>query len=69
MPDDDDSIFSVTVIDGGGLPQATELLQGMPVIWVAAMLARLAGFTRILAEDVRCGWVDQVALSPLSLAL
>ena len=33
------------------------------------MLASLAGFTRIFAEDVRCGWVDQVALSPLSLAL
>ncbi|SFP04656.1 sigma54 specific transcriptional regulator, Fis family [Variovorax sp. PDC80] len=30
------AIISVTVIDGGGLPQATELLQGMPVIWVAA---------------------------------
>jgi len=30
------AIISVTVIDGGGLPHATELLQGMPVIWVAA---------------------------------
>jgi len=30
------AVMSVTVIDGGGLPHATELLQGMPVIWVAA---------------------------------
>jgi DNA-binding NtrC family response regulator len=30
------AIISVTVIDGGGLAHATELLQGMPVIWVAA---------------------------------
>lgn len=41
----------------------------VPVIWVAAMLASLAGFTRIFAEDVRCGWVDQVALSPMPLAV
>ena len=41
----------------------------IPVIWIAAMLASLSGFTRIFAEDVRCGWVDQVALSPLSLVL
>ena len=41
----------------------------IPVIWIAAMLASLAGFTRIFADDVRCGWVDQVALSPLPLAL
>lgn len=39
----------------------------VPMIWIAAMLSSLAGFTRIFAEDVRCGWVDQVALSPLSL--
>ena len=41
----------------------------IPIIWIAAMLASLAGFTRIFTDDVRCGWVDQVALSPLSLAL
>lgn len=41
----------------------------IPVIWIAAMLASLAGFTRIFADDVACGWVDQVALSPLPLAL
>ena len=41
----------------------------VPVIWVAAMLACLSGFTRIFAEDVRCGWVDQVALSPMPLPL
>jgi len=39
----------------------------VPMIWIAAMLSSLAGFTRIFSEDVRCGWVDQVALSPLSL--
>ena len=37
------------------------------MIWIAAMLSSLAGFTRIFAEDVRCGWVGQVALSPLAL--
>ncbi|MCJ0763905.1 sigma 54-interacting transcriptional regulator [Variovorax terrae] len=30
------AIISVTVIDGGGLPLASEVVQGMPVIWVAA---------------------------------
>lgn len=30
------AIISVTVIDGGGLSMASEVLQGMPVIWVAA---------------------------------
>lgn len=30
------AVISVSVIDGGGLLQATEQLQGMPVIWVAA---------------------------------
>ncbi|WP_017758405.1 sigma 54-interacting transcriptional regulator [Pseudacidovorax intermedius] len=30
------AVMSVTAIDGGGLPHATELLQGMPVIWVGA---------------------------------
>ena len=41
----------------------------VPVIWIAAMLASLAGFNRIFADDVRCGWVDQVALSPLPMPL
>lgn len=41
----------------------------IPIIWIAAMLASLVGFTRIFAEDVRSGWVDQVALSPVSLAV
>ena len=41
----------------------------VPMIWIAAMLSSLAGFTRIFSEDVRCGWVDQVALSPLPLPL
>jgi len=30
------AVISVSVIDGGGLPVTTDLLQGMPVIWVAA---------------------------------
>ncbi|NCF48443.1 MAG: heme exporter protein CcmB [Bacteroidetes bacterium] len=42
---------------------------GVPVIWIAAMLASMAGYTRIFAEDVRVGWLDQVAISPLPLAL
>ena len=41
----------------------------LPVIWIAALLASLAGFSRIFAEDVRSGWVDQVALSPLPLSI
>ena len=41
----------------------------VPMIWIAAILSSLAGFTRIFSEDVRCGWVDQVALSPLALPL
>ena len=51
-------------------PDAVQLRPiAIPVIWIAAMLASLAGFTRIFADDVACGWVDQVALSPLPLAL
>ncbi|MEC8711586.1 MAG: heme exporter protein CcmB [Pseudomonadota bacterium] len=51
-------------------PDAAQLRPvAVPVIWIAAMLACLSGFTRIFSEDVRCGWVDQVALSPLPLAL
>ena len=41
----------------------------LPVIWIAALLASLAGFPRIFAEDVRSGWIDQVALSPLPLGI
>jgi heme exporter protein B len=41
----------------------------LPVIWIAALLASLAGFPRIFADDVRSGWIDQVALSPLPLPL
>ena len=36
----------------------------VPMIWIAAMLSSLAGFTRIFSEDVRCGWVDQVGCHP-----
>ena len=41
----------------------------LPVIWIAALQASLAGFPRIFAEDVRSGWIDQVALSPLPLGI
>ena len=51
-------------------PDAAQLRPiAVPVIWIAAMMASLSGFTRIFAEDVRCGWVDQVALSPLPLSI
>ena len=39
----------------------------VPAIWVAAMIAGLFGYTRIFAQDARCGWLDQIALSPLPL--
>ena len=39
----------------------------MPVIWIAALLAILAGFDRLFAQDVRDGWLDQIALSQLGL--
>ena len=43
----------------------TEL--GVPIIWIAALLAILAGFGRLFAQDVRDGWLDQVSLSQLGL--
>jgi heme exporter protein B len=43
----------------------TEL--GVPIIWIAALLAILAGFDRLFAQDVRDGWLDQVSLSQLGL--
>ena len=52
-----------------GPDMATLRPMALPVIWIAALLASLAGFSRIFAEDVRSGWVDQVALSPLSLGI
>lgn len=39
----------------------------VPIIWIAALLSILAGFDRLFAGDVRSGWLDQVALSALSL--
>ena len=63
-------LIIITLFPLAAGPDAAQLRPiAIPVIWIAAMLASLAGFTRIFAEDVRCGWVDQVALSPLSLAL
>ena len=43
----------------------TEL--GVPIIWIAALLAILAGFDRLFAQDIRDGWLDQVSLSQLGL--
>ena len=40
---------------------------GIPMIWIAALLSSLAGFDRLFAQDVRDGWLDQVALSCLGL--
>ena len=41
---------------------------GVPVIWIAALRAILAGFDRLFAQDVRDGWLDQIALSQLGLS-
>ena len=38
---------------------------GIPIIWVSALLASLAGFERLFSQDVRDGWIDQVSLSNL----
>ena len=38
------------------------------MIWIAALLAILARFERIFAQDVRDGWLDQIVLSQLGLA-
>ena len=43
----------------------TEL--GLPIIWIAALLAIFAGFDRLFAQDIRDGWLDQVSLSQLGL--
>ena len=40
---------------------------GVPIIWIATLLAILAGFDRLFAQDVRDGWLDQVSLSQLGL--
>ena len=40
---------------------------GVPIIWIAALLAILAGFDRIFTQDVRDGWLDQIILSQLGL--
>ena len=63
-------LIIITLFPLAAGPDAAQLRPiAIPVIWIAAMLASLAGFTRIFAEDVSCGWVDQVALSPLPLPL
>ena len=40
---------------------------GIPMIWIAALLASLNGFDRLFAQDVRDGWLDQISLSALGL--
>jgi len=39
----------------------------VPLLWVATFLSILAGFDRLFANDLRDGWIDQVALSKLPL--
>lgn len=39
----------------------------VPLLWIAAFLSILAGFERLFADDLREGWLDQVALSKLPL--
>ena len=59
------TLFPLAIGPGAALLRPIAL----PVIWIAALLASLAGFPRIFAEDVRSGWIDQVALSPLPLGI
>ena len=50
-----------------GPKAATLQTLGVPMIWIAALLSSLAGFDRLFAQDVRDGWLDQIALSKLGL--
>ena len=50
-----------------GSKGATLQTLGIPMIWIAALLSSLAGFDRLFAQDVRDGWLDQIALSRLGL--
>ena len=50
-----------------GPSQAVLAQLGVPIIWISAVLAILAGFDRLFSQDVRDGWLDQVSLSQLDL--
>ena len=50
-----------------GPSQAALAPLGVPIVWIAALLAILAGFDRLFSQDVRDGWLDQVSLSQLGL--
>jgi heme exporter protein B len=50
-----------------GPSQAVLAPLGVPIIWISALLSILAGFDRLFSQDVRDGWLDQIALSPLGL--
>ena len=51
-----------------GPDAATLAPLAVPIIWIAALLSILAGFDRLFSADSRTGWIDQIALSNLSLA-
>ena len=51
-----------------GPDAATLAPLAVPIIWIAALLSILAGFDRLFSADGRTGWIDQIALSNLSLA-
>ena len=51
-----------------GPDAATLAALAVPIIWIAALLSILAGFDRLFSADSRTGWIDQIALSNLSLA-
>lgn len=51
-----------------GPDAATLAPLAVPIIWIAALLSILAGFDRLFSADARTGWLDQIALSRLSLA-
>ena len=42
---------------------------GVPVIWIAALLAILAGFDQLFAQDVRDGWLAQISLGPAEASI
>lgn len=51
-----------------GPDAATLAALAVPIIWIAALLSILAGFDRLFSADSHTGWIDQIALSNLSLA-
>lgn len=66
-------IFFVLVISlfPLGVGPGPQMLQkiGPGVIWVAVLLSSLLGMERLFREDFNDGWLEQMTLSPLPLAL